>query len=194
MKKSQVSKKVVAMGCTFTLALAVVISIGVSARAQDETQEEAQANTLVKHVLNGTYYKSGGGPVASCTTMDCMATANMYTESIACPGAVGVKCTYEVNIGASLGILGGVGLYQFLVDGAIPNGGGTDQNGFFNWGQGQNGGGLAASSAYSVNSQVTNTSANQSHSIVVNLACNQGNSGCTAAAGSSTLTVRVLKP
>ena len=189
METSQVSKKVVAIASTLALALAVVIVAGVPGMAQ-----ETPAKTLVKHVLNGTYYDAVGGVIASCSTQGCVATSNMYTESISCPGATGVKCTYEVNVAAFTGLQSGVGLYQFLIDSAPPSGGGTDQSGFFNWGQGQNGGGLSVSSAYSVNSQVTNASANQSHSIVVNLGCDMENPGCTAAMGSSTLTVRVLKP
>jgi hypothetical protein len=188
MKTIQVPKKTLAMRA-FALALAIVTLNAIPAMAQ-----ETPARTLVKHVLNGTYYDAVGGTMASCNTQNCLATSNIYTESISCPGAIGVKCTYEVSIWAFTGLQSGVGLYQFLVDGGSPNGGGTDQNGFFNWGQGQNGGGLSVSSAYSVNSQVTNAGANQSHTIVVNLGCDMGNNGCFAAMGSSTLTVRVLKP
>ena len=175
------------MGCTFALALAVMLISGVLVRAQETPK------TLVKHVLNGTYHDTTPGVIASCNTAGCVATSNMYSESIPCPGAAGVSCTYEVNIAAKTGLQSGRGLYQFLIDGAIPNGGETD-NSFFDWGQGQNGGGLTVSSAYSVTSQVKNASANQLHSIVVNLGCDMGNPGCTAASGSSSLTVRVLKP
>jgi hypothetical protein len=203
MKKSQMSRKVMAIGCAFALALAVVIIVGVSAKAQEETQEEAQANTLIKHVLNGTYYNFTSGGHTSCDTSGCVATVNVSTVSIPCPGTTGVKCTYEVSIAAQSNMESpGTGLYQFLVDGAIPNGGGgnggggTDPNGFWTWSiSGPMGPGpLSGSAAYTVSSQVTNTGANQSHSIVVNLACDMGNPGCTVNSGQTTLTVRVLKP
>jgi len=195
MKKSQVSMKSVAMGCTFALALVVVVINVVPARAQ------AAPKTLVKHVLSGTYYDASPSypfAQASCNTSGCQATANMYTESISCPGATGVKCTYEVDIAAQTGLQSGEGQYQFLIDGVKPNNGyGTDPNGFWNWGIGQNGGGWAGSTCYTVTSQVTNSSANQSHSIVVNLGCSDaglGNPGCFVNSGPANLTVRVLKP
>jgi|SRR5580658_3065428 hypothetical protein len=201
MRITQVSKKSVAMGWTFTMALAVAVISGVPARAQ------VGPKTLVKHVLSGTYYDaSSSGATASCDTADCVATANMYTESIACPGAVDVKCTYEVNIAALTSVSqnggsGYEGLYQFLIDGAAPTGGGTDSNGFYAWGEP---GAPPLTSAFSVTSQVKNASANQLHSIVVNLGCsanNSGGGGCDASAGLAidprgfaSLTVRVLKP
>jgi len=190
MKEKRASKKAVAMGCTFAMALAALIISGVSAGAQSP-------KTLVKHVLSGTYYDATSGATTSCNTLGCVATANVSTVSIPCPGATGVKCTYEVNIAAQSNMESpGEGLYQFLIDGAIPNGGGTDANGFWIWGiSGPSGPGpMSGSAAYSVNSQVTNTSANQSHSIVVNLGCSMGNPGCTVNSGQTSLTVRVLKP
>jgi hypothetical protein len=177
----------------FALALAVMLIAFVPIRAQESPK------ILLKHVLNGTYYDASPSypfAQASCSPSNCQATANMFTESISCPGAAGVKCTYEVAIAAQTGLQSGEGQYQFLIDGAKPNGGyGTDPNGFWNWGIGQNGGGWAGSAAYSVTSQVTNGSANQSHSITVNLGCSAaGNPGCFVNSGPASLTVRVLKP
>jgi hypothetical protein len=195
MEKSQVSMKAVARGCTFALTLAMFLNSGFPARAQGVPK------TLLKHVLNGTYYDASPAypfAQASCSTSDCQATANIYTESISCPGATGVKCTYEVDVVAQTGLQSGEGQYQFLIDGVAPNSGyGTDPNGFWNWGIGQNGGGWAGSAAYAVTSQVTNASANQSHSIVVNLGCSAAglpNPGCFVNSGPANLTVRVLKP
>jgi hypothetical protein len=193
MKQTQVSTHF-AMPCAFALAFAMLIS-GVQATAQG-----ASPKKLVKHVLNASYYDaSSSGANASCGSAGCVAKANIYTESISCPGAKGAKCTYEVNIAAltSVGQDGGngnAGLYQFLIDNKIPTGGGTDQNGFYTWGTA---GGPPASSSYSVTSQVTNTSANQSHSIVVNIGCSAGSDnsgGCNASSAFASLTLRVLTP
>ena len=201
MKVTQVSKKAVAMGYTLALALAVMTISGVSASAQ-----AAPAKTPVKHVLSGTYYDaSSPGGSASCGTANCTATINAYTENIPCPGAAGVQCTYEVGISAEAYVNANgsdcctAGIYQFLIDGAIPTGGGTN-NGFYNWAQ--NGSTGAFTSTYNVTSQVKNTSANQSHSIVVNFGCySEANDlGCSAVSGEAipggflSLTVRVLKP
>jgi hypothetical protein len=192
MNKIQVSKKAVAMGCTFALAVALVVVSDVPAATQ-----EIPAPTLIKHVLIATYYDATSGANASCNTTGCVATANVATESIPCPGATGVKCTYEVNVAAQSNMVSpGEGLYQFLIDGTIPSGGGTDVNGFWIWGiAGPSGpGSMSGSAAYSVNSQVTNTNSNQLHSIVVNLGCAMGNPGCTVNSSQTSLTVRVLKP
>lgn len=202
MERTRVSKKAVAMGRTVVLSLAIVMACGVSATAQ-----EPQVKVLVKHVLSGTYYDASfQGANVSCSTPDCVATANMYTESIPCPGAAGVECTYEVDIAALTSVSqnggsGYEGLYQFLIDGLAPTAGGTDSSGFYTWGEP---GAPPLTSAYSVTSQVKNTSANQSHSIVVNLGCSAssyGGGGCQASAGLdieprgfASLTVRVLKP
>ena len=202
MKRTSVSNRAVTIGCTFILSLAVVIAAGVTATAQTP-----QGKVLVKHVLNGTYYDTSfTGANVSCSVADCIATANMYTESIPCPGATGVECTYEVHIAALTSVSqnggsGYEGLYQFLIDGLAPTGGGTDSNGFYTWGEP---GAPPLTSAYSVTSQVKNTSPNQSHSIVVNFGCSAnsfGGGGCQASAGLdieprafSTLIVRVLKP
>src|ERR1700682_5483793 len=190
MKEKRASKKAVAMGCTFALAIAVAVFGGT---------REASATSLIKHVLSGTYYDASPSypfAQASCSPSNCQATANMYTESIPCPGAAGVKCTYEVDIAAQTGLQSGEGQYQFLIDGVKPNSGyGTDPNGFWNWGIGQNDGGWAGSAAYTVSSQVQHTSANKSHSIVVTLGCAATiYPGCFVNSGPANLTIRVLKP
>lgn len=194
MKTTRLSKHTVILGRAFVMALAGVILSGVSATAQ------AAPKVLIKHVLEGTYFDASEYPFAqaSCSASDCQATANMYTESIECPGAIGVKCTYEVDIVAQTGLQSGEGQYQFLIDGLKPNGGnGTDPNGFWNWGIGQNDGGWAGSTAYTVTSQVENTVANESHSVVVNLGCSAAglsNPGCFVNSGPASLTIRVFKP
>jgi hypothetical protein len=193
MNKTQSSKVATAVRCAFSLSLVLMILAILPATAETKA--------LVKHVLSGTYYDASPAypfAQASCGASDCQATANMYTESIECPGAIGVKCTYEVDVEAQTGLQGGEGQYQFLIDGVKPNSGyGTDPNGFWSWGIGQNGGGWAGSAAYTVSSQVQNAAANQSHSIVVNLGCSAAglsNPGCFVSSGPANLTIRVSKP
>jgi hypothetical protein len=209
MRKVQSSKKAVAMACTFALAVAVVAMSGVPARTQDNSgkthlgvptpgqggpQEESLPTT--KHVLNSVLYDSSIGAFASCSTTGCTATANIFTENIACPGPAGTKCTYEVDIAAQTEIssAGEDGLFQFLIDGAAPNGGGTGGDGLYSV-EDLGAAGLYTN-AYTVTSQVQNASTNQSHSIVVNIGCidTLGVGGCTGTAGFSDLTVGVLKP
>jgi hypothetical protein len=209
MRKAHVSKKVMAMACMLGLALAVVAISSISARTQDNSvkaypgsptpgEGTAPGENLAttKHVLNSVFYDSSGGLNASCGATGCEAMAPIFNESISCPGAIGAKCTYEVRIAGQTVVnpAGENGLFQFLIDGAIPTGGGTDGNGLWTWEI--FGAGGQYSSAYSVTSQVKNSSANQSHSIAVNLVCidSLGAGGCDATTGFSTLVVRVLKP
>jgi hypothetical protein len=170
MKNAHVSNKAAA------LVLSVVTIAGISAWAQP-----------VKHVLNGTYYAVAPAIATSCSTENCVATTNVYNESIPCPGATGVKCTYEVNIAGDL--YGASAAAQFLVDNAAPSGGGTDQNGFY-------GDGWSFIYAYSVTSQVENASKNQPHTIVINLGCTAegGQTGCASQSLPISVTIRVLKP
>lgn len=212
MLKIQLSKKVIAMACVFVLALAMVAISSVQARTQNNAvkahvgvpspgQGTPQGENLAttKHVLNGTYYDSNNSSqiISGCSTTDCLSTpAPIFTESIPCSGATGTKCTYEVNIAAQtfVNFPGDEGLYQFLIDGAAPTGGGTDSSGFYSWEvDGATG---WYTSAYFVTSQVQNTSTNQSHSIAVNVACLDVNlnGGCAAFIAFRSLTVRVLKP
>jgi hypothetical protein len=212
MKKIQLWKTAIAMACTLALVLAVLVISTVPAKTQERVvkayagrpmpnQETPQEQPLVvtnKHVGNTTYYASSNGATASCGTAFCIATpANIFTQSIQCPGAIGVKCTFEVDVAGQHSVFpaGEDGLYQFLIDGAIPTGGGTDGSGFYAWEI--FGAGGEYTSAYSVTSQVQNTVASQFHSVVVNIGCQdiEGNAGgCSDTAGFTNLTIRQFKP
>jgi hypothetical protein len=211
MSKGQSSKKAIAMACTFALALAAVAISGVSARTphnvgkapagvptpkQGARQEQSLPST--KHVLSYTYFDASASNItSSCSTAFCLSTpANMYTYITSCPAPAGAKCTFELRIAAltQVSVPGEDGLYQFLIDGAAPTGGGTDSSGFYAWevfgGKGE------YTSTYNVASQVTNSVSNGSHIISVSLACreNMGASGCTASTGLTSFRLRVLKP
>lgn len=210
MKKVQLSKKAIAIACMFVLALTVVVISTVPARTQDNSGKtpagvpsarqggvELPPPALVKHVLNGTFYDGTANISASCSSSNCLATpVPIFSESIICPGAIGAKCTYEVNIAGQTNVSGpgNNGLYQFLVDGAIPTGGGTDSSGLYAWEL--TGAGGTYTSAYEVVSSVKNTVANQAHSIDVNITCQDitFSGSCTAVQGFADLIVRVLKP
>jgi hypothetical protein len=211
MRKVQSSKKAIAIACTFALALAAVAISGVPARTQESPvktqrgvptprQEARQEQSLAstKHALSFTNYTASTLVVtSSCSGAFCRSTpSNIYTVTIGCPGPAGTKCTFEVRIAAATAVssAGENGLYQFLIDGSAPTGGGTDGNGFYAWEV--FGAGGEYTSAYSVTSQVRNNVPNEAHFVNVNLACdeNMGRSGCTADITFSSLTIRVLKP
>jgi hypothetical protein len=194
MRKMHVSKKGVAMAGMFALALAVTAISGVPAL----TQDNEEPLVLTKHVLNATYYDANSNVVeALCNFAGCQATpVFVFSEKVACPGPAGTKCTYEVNIAAtaSVGPVGDSGLLQFLIDSATPTGGQTDSQGFYSFESfGPTGN---YNSAYSVTSQVKNTSSNESHSVDVLVSCQdiQVSGNCVAATSIASLTIRVMKP
>jgi hypothetical protein len=86
-------------------------------------------------------------------------------------------------------------MYQFLIDGAAPNGGGTDSSGYYPWQSRRPT--FVFGTSYNVHSTVTNTVANQAHSIAVSVSCQEiigDASGCIGQVGFSTLVVRVWGP
>ena len=87
------------------------------------------------------------------------------------------------------------GLYRFLVDSAAPTGGGTDSGGFFAWAASQSDI-PSHSSSDAVFSTVTNTVANQAHSIEADVGCADisGSGSCSASTGFSTLVISVYHP
>jgi hypothetical protein len=199
----------IAMACMLGLVLAVVAisSVpartrgnlvktypGVSTAGEGTAQEENLATT--KHVLKSEFYDTNGGASLTCFGPFCHAEDLLFQESIACPGPVGTQCTYEIDVAAQTVVspAGDTGFYQFLIDGAIPNGGGTDPTGAFQFEQAGAGGQYSAE--YSVTSQVQNTATNQSHIITVNIGCfdGLGTGSSTVTTGFSDLTIGVLKP
>jgi len=160
---------------------------------QDSDDGHAQS----KHKLKDTIFASSGGASASCGSAGCFAATAIYSQKIVCPVTNGESCTFEVDVSSFAFIDGGNPLpgdlyyYQFLVDGAAPTGGGTDNNGLV----ALIGPNIIA--AYSVSSGVINTSKNQNHQIVVNIACLAGSNssnGCSAGEGPGTSTIRVFTP
>jgi hypothetical protein len=200
---------VIAMACLLALGLAVVAISSVPARTQDNLvktypggptagEGTAQGENLAttKHVLKSEFYDTNGGASLTCFGSFCHGEALLFQESIACPGPVGTKCTYEIDVAAQTVVspAGDTGYYQFLIDGAIPTGGGTDPTGAFQFEQAGAGGQYSAE--YSVTSQVQNVAANQSHVITVNLGCadSMGTGSSNVTTGFSDLTIGVLKP
>ena len=109
------------------------------------------------------------------------------------------KCTFQVTIESQNQVgsndlpanPGEEGLYLFLVDGLAPSPGPTDGSGFYAWSIFQGASAITGTS-YAVTAKVANTSANQVHSIVVGIGCNEilgDSTGCFGAAGFSNLQI-----
>ena len=157
-----------------------------------------------RETLKATYSDSGspGGLFPSCGSAHCTSPAvTIYSYNITCPGLAGKTCTYDIQIagqvmsGGNSDAVGEDGLYQFLIDGAVPTGGGTDSNGFYSWQYG--GPEFAFGTSYNVHSHVTNDIASQAHNITVSVACNEIDgdpNGCFAYSGFQTIVIRVWAP
>jgi len=151
--------------------------------------------------LKATDSASDGFAFVSCGVSSCLADpVTIFNTNVTCPVVAGKTCTYDVQIAGQVFSTGETieegenGLYQFLVDGLIPTGGGTDVNGFYSWQF--LGPAFTFGTAYNVHSKVTNSSANEKHNIAVNLTCEDdiGATGCFAEASLQTITVRVMTP
>jgi hypothetical protein len=167
----------------------------------------AHADPMVltaKETLRATYSDSGstGGFNSSCSFAGCISPpSTIYSYNITCPVLVGKTCTYDIQIagqvmsGGNSDAVGENGLYQFLIDGAPPTGGGTDINGNYSWQYG--GPEFEFGTSYSVHSKVTNDVANQAHTISVSVLCEEVNgdlNGCWVFSGFQTMVVRVWTP
>lgn len=157
-----------------------------------------------KETLKATYSDSGSpGQNATCGTAGCIAArVTIYSYNLQCPVLAGKTCTYDIEISGNVETNGAgtflnsgeAALYQFLVDGAAPNGGGTSSQGFYNWQE--IGPSFVFGTSYEVHSKVTNSVANQLHNVRVNLSCAEilGGAGCAANSFRQTLTVRIFTP
>jgi hypothetical protein len=196
------------------LLVALTVAVAGIAFAQNRPVEDvvgsvaraSHAGPLVltaKETLRSIYSDSGsGGTFASCAAAGCLSPSSaIYSYNITCPAAIGRTCTYDIQIagqvetGGNSIVAGENGLYQFLVDGAIPTGGGTDFSGYYHWQL--FGPEFSTATAYSVHSQVKNSVLNQAHNITVYLACQDvigDGAGCFASAGFQTLVIRVWTP
>jgi hypothetical protein len=204
----------------FAVFVSRVLIVGCPARAQTGSRGQesgtftqqmggrsAAPSSLKKHALKGTYFDtSSPGASAFCSSASCSAFAAIYSESIVCPVAAGAKCTYQLTIqsqsqaGSNDGNVGEEGVYQFLVDGVAPIPGpvGPPPCSCYTWsGASRQFSFAIRGTSYAVTATVKNTTANQAHTIAVNIGCNevQGNaSGCFANSGFANLSIATYAP
>ena len=190
--------------CFVAAALAVVVGsvvvLGSRAAAQDSQSEGAlgsparravagaAAPAISNHTLTGTFFDvNAAGATAACGSAFCSATpVNLFLEHIKCPGAIGTKCVFQITISSQNQVGSNdlpanpseEGLYQFLVDGKPPSPGPTLVGGFYLWTLLQAASSISAVST-AVTGSVTNSAANQVHSISVGISCDEVNGDST---------------
>jgi hypothetical protein len=160
--------------------------------------------TLQNRVLAYTDFQTQRNPVtASCSTVNCFAPPQRIVPRLnpICPGPLNATCTFYIHLESQDLNLStrDTGLFQFMVDGAIPIPGPTDPLGFFQWNNNEATSPTVApaSHSYAVVARVVNSvTANQAHPIDVSVSCFDFNANavCSVTSGLSSLEVNVYTP
>jgi hypothetical protein len=198
MKREAIWKKGMAAACV--LGFAALLTLAGFSRVVKGQEGASPVNdtdvALTKHALVTTYLEANANRVnAVCNTSGCSATSPVFTPSVVCPGAVGTSCTYQIHLdGQVAATMNDIGFFQFLVDGAVPNPGPTENNGFIQFAFNPNAENGEARS-YGVTAMVKNTSANQAHAISVSIGCaDETGDGCVGTSQLANLQIGVYHP
>jgi len=186
----------------FALGVAVMFA-AITMKAQTVISNETLATTTL--VVNSAKV------VAKCGRTGCMASSPMLTSiPVNCPAAIGATCTFDISLNTTVTVslpCGGSGCsgwagensYQFLVDGAAPVPGPTDDAEgdyiFAEFPYSSSDFATRVSNPASVVASVTNSSS-QNHVVNVTLRCtdidNQG--GCGIETHGTTMRIEVFEP
>lgn len=189
------------------------LTAGVLAAAVMCTTITLKAQTIISNetLVTTTFVINKTDATAKCSKAGCSTKSPMLTSiPVTCPAALGSTCTLHIALDAKvtvhlrcggfdcLGPSGSVNSYQFLVDGAAPAPGPTDDHGDYIFGR------YVASDTdvpsrqsypASVVATVTNSST-QNHLVDVNLLCTdeQKDYGCAVTAHWSSMRIDVFEP
>jgi hypothetical protein len=150
--------------------------------------------------LVSTAFRTSAGPVTvSCTPSLCENLGVVLTPSvvrIVCPQPAGATCTYYIHLETQASVSANdSGVFQFLVDGVAPAPGPTDFRGFFAWDTADPNSTVMQARSYAVVAQVTNSQANQPHSIEVEFGCvDETGDGCSSTMGVASMSIALYKP
>jgi len=174
-----------------------------------------QAQTIISNeqLVTSTFVIDTSSVTVKCLKPECSAQSQLLRAiPMTCPAAIGGTCTFHIALDSRidvalpcggldcLGASQGLNSYQFLVDGAPPVPGPTDEQGYY----------LFSKNAFSdtnrpsrqpytamIVATVTNSDS-QNHTIDVNLQCtnaqNLTGSGCGLIAHSAQMRVDVFEP
>jgi hypothetical protein len=162
----------------------------------------ATAQTIISNetLVSTTLVVNKHSVTALCGTDPCYTKTPMFAAiPVTCPAATGQTCTFHISLNAKVSIFfGNRSFYQFLVDGAAPTIGPTDEHGDYTFALNittEQGLPLRQSYPADVVATVTNSSSN-SHRIMVSVGCVDNNTqgGCEATAHWSSMRVDVFEP
>ena len=187
------------------LAVLIITSVGtLLANAQSGAPVAANRKTpsltfLGNRVLQKTTFMVSTSTVpAICSTSGCLASTPVFSKSVQCPRPAGQSCTFYLHLESTVnGTALDNELFKFLVNGVAPIPGPTDSNGFARWDLSDPDSGAIQGEArsFAVVAKVRNSSANQSHAIEVDIACeDETGDGCSAAMAFASLNIAVYTP
>jgi hypothetical protein len=182
----------------FALASVAILFLAVIPQAHAAGTAKPVKN---RHMRKSSFYAQPVPIPAGCNLVHCRETAPIFYPllDMVCPAKAGATCTYYVHLETQVRVsYQDTGLFRFLVDGQTPDPGPTDSNGFFEWLDNDPDSPIRTWEArsYAVVATVTNTQANQSHTIDVQIGCqdSDGNGTCSVTSGLSNLEVNVYTP
>ncbi|MCU1304085.1 MAG: hypothetical protein JWQ87_4369 [Candidatus Sulfotelmatobacter sp.] len=150
--------------------------------------------------LVSTAFRTSAGPVTvSCTPSLCENLGVIVTPSvvhIVCPQLAGATCAYYIHVETQASVSANdSGIFQFLVDGVAPTPGPTDFHGFFAWDTADPNSTVMQARSYAVVALVTNSQANQSHSVEVEFGCvDETGDGCSSTMGLASMSIALYRP
>jgi hypothetical protein len=155
--------------------------------------------SLGNRVLQKTAFMVSTSDIpAICSTSGCIASTPVFSRSVQCPRPSGQTCTFYLHLESTVkGTALDNELFKFLVDGRRPTPGPTDSTGFTRWDLSDPDSGAINGEArsFAVVATVRNRSANQSHAIEVDIACeDETGDGCMATMSFASLNIAAYTP
>jgi hypothetical protein len=162
-------------------------------------RKSPSVTSLGNRVLQKTAFQTSTSNVSTiCNTSGCLTSTAVFSKSVQCPKPSGQTCTFYIHLESTVNVTtADNGLFKFLVDGAAPTPGPTDSNGFTRWVLNDPDSGSIEGEArsFAVVAKVKNSSANQSHAVEVDIACeDETGDGCTATMAFASLNIAVYTP
>jgi hypothetical protein len=184
------------------LAAFTFASSALNAQAEEPAAAHAPgapANIRNLTLVSTAFRTNAGSVTVSCTPSLCENLGVVVTPSVVhiiCPQPGGATCTYHIHLETQAAVSANdSGVFQFLVDGVAPTPGPTDFRGFFAWDTADPNSTVMQARSYAVVAQVTNSQANQPHSVEVEFGCvDETGDGCSSTMGLASISIALYKP
>jgi hypothetical protein len=188
-----------ARSLTFATMILAAAVMSLEAKPQDDAAVSPPANATLtgRKLISSTFETNSTGVSTNCGTSACQALVPLLPRlSLTCPGAVGVTCTFFIQIESANQISSvDQGLYQINVDGTAANPGPLAAGGLYKFVESDPNSDDTHTNSAGIVATVKNSSANQVHHAQVSLGCQDDTGdGCFAFAALSSLRADVFQP